>query len=161
MVVRSRVGPNGCWDLRRPASKGLHAPARWWADPRCLGLSTIYHQRFMARQRVNFICTIPDCECKAVSRGFCIGHYNAWRLYGDPLRWRKRGPRKNSSVPKKAKLLPQSPDTPEVAAFRLALAFPEPAFVVRTVRCSQLPRASVPELPDPPHGEAPRWLGRD
>jgi hypothetical protein len=31
------------------------------------------------------ICSIPDCEDPAKSRGWCNKHYRRWRRFGDPL----------------------------------------------------------------------------
>lgn len=30
-------------------------------------------------------CTIPDCDARAMSRGWCAGHYQRVRIHGDPL----------------------------------------------------------------------------
>jgi hypothetical protein len=39
-------------------------------------------------------CTFPACEFPVAHRGWCRGHYNQWRRYGEVTPLRKRGERR-------------------------------------------------------------------
>lgn len=43
----------------------------------------------MAPPMLDLKCTIPGCEKKRHSRGYCASHYMKWRKYGDPLEVRQ------------------------------------------------------------------------
>lgn len=36
-------------------------------------------------KKTNKICEVPSCGRKTTRRGFCLAHYNNWRIYGDPM----------------------------------------------------------------------------
>lgn len=31
------------------------------------------------------MCSVEDCEREVIARGWCVGHYDRWRRYGQPL----------------------------------------------------------------------------
>lgn len=43
------------------------------------------------RHRRSDPCAVDGCQLHAAAHGFCAGHYNRWRRYGDPLLRREDG----------------------------------------------------------------------
>lgn len=39
----------------------------------------------MANHRKHFVCIVPGCGAPHDARGYCLGHYQRFRVHGDPL----------------------------------------------------------------------------